>query len=166
MAEQPVARGVVECASCPGRETGLRCGRCEKPICPNCLVMSPVGARCKDCAPMRRAPMYEVSAEHTLRAAGVAIGGGIGMGLIWGFIGAAFSMGFFLIMVGIALGYAFTRMMDWATRGKRGPTIIAFAIGGIVIAWGMQFVFVPAAIAQMQIIAAAIAAAVAYYNLR
>lgn len=115
---------------------------------------------------MRRAPMYDVKAQHTLRAAGVALGGGIGMGLIWGFIGAAFSFGFFLIMVGVGLGFAFTRMMDAATRGKRGPVIIAFAIGGIAIAWGMQFVFVPTEIAQMQAIAAAIGAAVAYYNLR
>jgi hypothetical protein len=115
---------------------------------------------------MRRAPMYELRPEHTLRAAGVAIGGGIGMGLVWGFIGAAFSYGLFLIMVGIGLGYAFTRMMDAATRGKRGPAIIAFAVGGIAIAWGMQFLFVPVAIAQVQLIAAAIGAAFAYYNLR
>lgn len=165
MAESAAGR-VVECASCPGRETGLRCGRCEKPICPRCLVMSPVGARCKDCSPMRRAPMYDVKAEHTLRAAGVALAGGVGMGLVWGFIGAAFSVGFFLIMVGVGLGFAFTRMMDWATRGKRGPVIITFAIGGIMIAWLMQFMFVPSGIAQMQVIAAGVGAVVAYYNLR
>ena len=115
---------------------------------------------------MRRAPMYDVKAEHTLRAAGVALAGGIGMGLVWGFIGVAFSFGFFLIMVGVALGFAFTRMMDWATRGKRGPVIIAFAVGGILIAWGMQFLFVPDGIAQMQIVAAGVGIAVAYYNLR
>ncbi len=115
---------------------------------------------------MRRAPMYDVSAGHTLRAAGVAIGGGIGMGLVWGFFGVAFSFGFFLILVGVGLGFAFTKMMDAATRGKRGPVIIAFAIGGIAIAWLMQFAFVPPGIAQMQLIAALIASAVAYYNLR
>lgn len=110
--------------------------------------------------------MYELKTEHALRAAGVSVAGGIVMGLIWGFIGVAFSFGFFLIMVGVALGYAFTRMMDAATRGKRGPVIIAFAIGGIAIAWGMQFLFVPTQVAQTQLVAAGIGAFFAYYNLR
>jgi hypothetical protein len=159
------ARGAVLCPV-DNVETGLRCGRCDTPICPRCMVMSPVGARCKTCAPMRRAPMYEVRASHLVRAGGAALVGGIAMGLIWGFIGAAFSFGFFLIFLGAGLGYAFTRMMEFATRGKRGPLIIGFAIAGIAIAWGMQFLFVPAPIARMQIVAAGIAAYMAYMNLR
>jgi len=30
--------------------TRVACGRCEKPICPKCLVVGPAGVRCKDCA--------------------------------------------------------------------------------------------------------------------
>lgn len=28
----------------------MTCGRCEKPICPKCLIVGPAGVRCKACA--------------------------------------------------------------------------------------------------------------------
>ena len=37
------------CANHPNRETALRCNRCEKPICTQCAVLTPVGYRCKEC---------------------------------------------------------------------------------------------------------------------
>ncbi len=37
------------CANHPQRETTLRCNRCEKPICPECAVHTPVGYRCREC---------------------------------------------------------------------------------------------------------------------
>ena len=37
------------CANHPQRETSLRCNRCEKPICPECAVLTPTGYRCKEC---------------------------------------------------------------------------------------------------------------------
>ena len=33
----------------PDRETGLRCKRCEKPICASCAQRTPTGYMCKDC---------------------------------------------------------------------------------------------------------------------
>ena len=40
---------VLYCANHPQRETSLRCNRCEKPICPDCAVLTPTGYRCKEC---------------------------------------------------------------------------------------------------------------------
>jgi uncharacterized BrkB/YihY/UPF0761 family membrane protein len=37
------------CANHPTVETTLRCNRCEKPICPECAVLTPTGYRCKGC---------------------------------------------------------------------------------------------------------------------
>lgn len=37
------------CANHPTRETGLRCHRCEKYICPSCAVRTPTGYICKEC---------------------------------------------------------------------------------------------------------------------
>lgn len=37
------------CANHPAVETTLRCNRCEKPICPDCAVLTPTGYRCKEC---------------------------------------------------------------------------------------------------------------------
>ncbi len=40
----------VFCARHPETETMLRCGRCNTPICPRCMVHGAVGIRCPDCA--------------------------------------------------------------------------------------------------------------------
>ena len=45
-------------------ETLLRCGRCEKPICPDCTVMGPVGARCRDCSALRHTHIYQVDPKR------------------------------------------------------------------------------------------------------
>lgn len=37
------------CVRHPGRETGLRCTRCERPACPDCLREAAVGYQCVDC---------------------------------------------------------------------------------------------------------------------
>ena len=38
------------CARHPKVETLLRCGRCDTPICPKCMVHAGVGIRCPECA--------------------------------------------------------------------------------------------------------------------
>lgn len=40
---------ILYCANHPDRETSLRCNRCEKPICPQCAILTPTGYRCKEC---------------------------------------------------------------------------------------------------------------------
>jgi hypothetical protein len=37
------------CAMHPDRETSLRCNKCERYMCPDCAVLTPVGYRCKQC---------------------------------------------------------------------------------------------------------------------
>ncbi|MYA53736.1 MAG: hypothetical protein F4X89_09695, partial [Dehalococcoidia bacterium] len=127
----------VECARHAGVETALRCSRCESPICPSCLIQSPVGARCPDCARVVRAPMYVLSGQTMLRAGLAAVVGGVVMGLLWRLILLPFTAGFFSLLVGVALGYAFTRLLEFATGGKRGPGMVGFAVSGIVLAWGV-----------------------------
>ena len=111
---------VVECPRDPGVETALRCSRCETPICPACLIQSPVGARCRDCAKMVRNPIYTLNSAQMVRAGAAAIIGGIVMGLIWGFVLLPFTFGsiFFVIILGAGLGFAFTKVMEFATGSK------------------------------------------------
>ncbi|WP_370419999.1 rhomboid family intramembrane serine protease [Streptomyces sp. QH1-20] len=40
---------VVGCYRHPDRETGIRCTRCERPICPECMVSASVGFQCPEC---------------------------------------------------------------------------------------------------------------------
>lgn len=43
------AQGVPTCYRHPDRETGIRCVRCERPICPECMVSASVGFQCPEC---------------------------------------------------------------------------------------------------------------------
>ncbi len=38
------------CYRHPKRATNLSCGRCDKPICEDCVVIGPAGPRCPECA--------------------------------------------------------------------------------------------------------------------
>ncbi len=41
---------MATCYRHPGRETGVSCSNCGRPICPDCMTSSPVGMRCPECA--------------------------------------------------------------------------------------------------------------------
>ncbi|QFZ75342.1 rhomboid family intramembrane serine protease [Streptomyces fagopyri] len=43
------AQSVPTCYRHPDRETGVRCSRCERPICPACMVSASVGFQCPEC---------------------------------------------------------------------------------------------------------------------
>ncbi|KUN10375.1 rhomboid family intramembrane serine protease [Streptomyces yokosukanensis] len=43
------AHRVPMCYRHPDRETGVRCTRCERPICPECMVSASVGFQCPEC---------------------------------------------------------------------------------------------------------------------
>ncbi|MHA6761563.1 rhomboid family intramembrane serine protease [Streptacidiphilus sp. PAMC 29251] len=38
-----------DCYRHPGRETGVSCNRCERPVCPDCRVEAAVGFQCQEC---------------------------------------------------------------------------------------------------------------------
>jgi membrane associated rhomboid family serine protease len=41
---------VETCYRHPGRETGVSCSSCGRPICPDCMTPTPVGMRCPECS--------------------------------------------------------------------------------------------------------------------
>jgi membrane associated rhomboid family serine protease len=45
---------VEHCYRHPGRETGVRCANCGRPICHECMVPAAVGFRCPDCMAEQR----------------------------------------------------------------------------------------------------------------
>ncbi len=49
MTETETISTATYCYVHPDRETGLRCKRCEKPICASCAQRTPTGYLCKDC---------------------------------------------------------------------------------------------------------------------
>lgn len=127
------------CETHPDVESELRCGRCERLICPRCLVYTPGGVRCKDCAQLRRPVMYELSTEHYLRAAGAALAVGVAVGVIGGLVlPPTARVPFFGLLLalfaGSGVGSLMAEAVTRATRGKRGTTVQSIAVGGIAVA--------------------------------
>lgn len=124
------------CARHPQVETELQCGKCGTLICPRCIVQTPVGARCRDCAKLKRPPMYAVSGGSLTRLAGVAVAAGVGVGALWGLLlpSVVSVLGFFVIFAGLGLGYVMSTAVDRLTH-KRGPMAQGAAVGAVVIAY-------------------------------
>jgi hypothetical protein len=66
--------GVYYCAKHKKEKTRVRCGRCETPVCPKCVVHGPVGVRCRECA-KNRVPIRPMGVLHS---AGQEIGSNAG----------------------------------------------------------------------------------------
>ncbi len=125
--EVPGEPGVYWCWRHRKVQTRLRCGRCEKPICPKCTRMGPTGARCVECVSNRTQHIYKVGPLHlamTFFASAifsiiaVPIMRGIGIFLL-----------FFVPIIGTILGKGIVAV----TRGKRGPILAWAATAGAVI---------------------------------
>lgn len=163
----------MQCAAHPDVETELACGRCETPICPRCMIQTPVGARCRNCARLRQLPMYTVRPTNALLGAVAAIGGGVVVGVLWGILSQAlfprgFPLGFFGIFIGAAvgspLGYAFAGLLDRATGRKRGPVIQGIAIAGLVVAYLAQAAVRGTLAADLFVLAALVSAGAAAFG--
>jgi hypothetical protein len=130
-----VTTETIYCQRHPDVETGLRCGRCDTPICPKCVVMTDVGARCPTCAPRRQLPQFELSPLFALRGAGAAIVAGALVGLAWGLILPGGFGGFIMIFLGVGIGYAVAEAISAATNRKAGPVLQGMGVAGVVIAY-------------------------------
>lgn len=121
----------MKCAFHPDVETNLRCGKCGKPICPKCLVETPVGARCPDCAKVTKLPTYRLGAKHYLIAAATALGMALATGLVWGVLRALLPYIFVNVILGGGVGLAVGEVVSRAINRKRGNWLAV--IGGLAI---------------------------------
>jgi hypothetical protein len=125
----------LHCARHPDVETVLRCGRCETPICPRCSISTPVGMRCRDCAQVRRPPMYDLRGRYLWQALGaalaLAIAGGLIFNLALGIAGRSILLAAVLyLLAGIGIAEA----LSAAANRKRGPRLQALAAITVVLA--------------------------------
>jgi hypothetical protein len=127
----------MQCATHPNVETELSCGKCGKPICPRCMMHTPVGARCPSCAQVRRIPTYNMSSATFARAAGAALGAGVAIGVAWAFFNIITYI-FYGVIAGLAIGYVIGELVSLATNRKAGPPLQAIAVGGVVLAYVMR----------------------------
>jgi hypothetical protein len=115
------------CFRHPDRETWIRCGRCDKPICVKCGMMGPVGMRCRDCGKLRNDPLTSFTPPQL--ALGIAAA--TGAGIIGGLVGL--QAGFFVLFIGPFAGGLIGESVMRVTGYKRGPVMQSIVIGGIVV---------------------------------
>ena len=115
------------CYRHPDRETWIRCGRCDKPICTKCGLMGPVGMRCRDCGRLRNDPLTSFTPLQLVLGVGTAVGAGV----VGGFIGL--QIGIWAIFIGPFAGGLIGETVMRVTGYKRGPVMQSVVIGGILI---------------------------------
>ncbi|MCP9987355.1 rhomboid family intramembrane serine protease [Streptomyces sudanensis] len=76
MEHDQAASGLPSCYRHPGVETGIRCTRCERPVCPDCMVEASVGFQCPECVRSGSGTGHRPDAARPRNIAGGAVSGG------------------------------------------------------------------------------------------
>ena len=129
--------GRLFCYRHPDRETWVRCGRCDRPICPRCAMQGPVGFRCRECGKPAFDPLTSLTPVQAIGGLVVSVGGGLLAALI------ASRIGFFSIIVSYFAGGLIAEGVTRATGYKRGRVMLGIVFGGIVagslVAFGIEY---------------------------
>ena len=128
MSEAPISP--LFCANHPDRETSLRCNRCEKPICPQCAVLTPTGYRCKECVRAQQ-KVFDTTLWYDYPVAVIAAGGLSYLGSL-----LALRLGFFTIFLAPGAGMVIAGVVRALVRRRRGKrlyvaTTLAAALGSL-----------------------------------
>ena len=121
----------LHCYRHPDRETWVRCGRCDQPICMGCAMQGPVGLRCKTCGKPSRDALASMRPIQV--AVGALVAGGLGAAV--GYFSAQY--GWFVIVVGFFAGTLIAEALDRTVGIKRGPQILRdrgrrLVVGGLI----------------------------------
>jgi hypothetical protein len=117
---------VIHCARHPNVETVLMCASCGTPICPKCMIVTPVGMKCRDCGTNRKSTLYQVRPERMLLSVMTALAAGMATAVIG-------AIGFWAIFISMAYGYFAGSMILKASGMKRGLKLEIIAGTGMVI---------------------------------
>jgi hypothetical protein len=139
--EPAVAPEVEYCYRHPDRETGLHCIQCGRPICAECATMTSVGQLCPEDRRARRPRNYQVSARDVVIGGVVALFASAAVALVLSlFMGRIGIFGLFIIFfAGPAIAEFIVRVVDWATKLKRGRPM-QIAVGAAIVVGTLPFV--------------------------
>ncbi|HEX9923731.1 MAG TPA: tetratricopeptide repeat protein [Anaerolineae bacterium] len=128
--------GVTVCYRHPQTETGLRCNRCNKPICPKCAHRTPVGFRCPDCIREQENKYYTGGNLDYVIAGVVAFPLSLIVAALLTFILGGF--GFFTLIIGfIAAPFAagiIAETVRWAVGRRRSRYLRHIVAGALILA--------------------------------
>jgi len=127
------------CANHPNRETTLRCNRCEKPICAQCAVQTPVGYRCHECV---RGQQKIFDNSITIDYPVAAIVSLIGVGVATAVLDF---LGFWGLFVAPVVGGGLAEIIRWAVHRRRSRRLplVAIISGAVAVLIYLAITFIP-----------------------
>jgi len=132
--------GVGFCYRHPDVETGLRCAKCNKFICPKCAVRSPVGFRCPECVREQEDKYYTGTNTDYIIAAVISFP--LSLIIAGLFTTILSSFGFFTLIIGFfvapAVGGFIAEAVRWGV-GKRRSRYLRHVVTGCLVAATLPF---------------------------
>jgi hypothetical protein len=128
----------MQCAAHPQVETALECSKCGTPICPRCLVQTPVGARCRTCASIRRPAIYSASPAVLLKGVAAAAALALITGVAWGYLLPGLpprAFGIFVFLPAAGYGWLVAEAIGRVTQRRRGPALQVVAATSCVLVY-------------------------------
>lgn len=121
------------CAVHPDTETYLGCASCGTPICPRCMVMTPVGAKCRSCSRAPVHPSFRLTPLSIILAIVAAVVGGLTLGVAGGLIVRLVPLASMLFP--FVAGLAIAELINRVTRYKRDIVFRVIAGAGVVVSY-------------------------------
>ena len=122
------AEQTLYCANHPDTETGLRCNRCEKPICAKCAVRTPTGYRCRECIVNQQKVFNTALWYDYLLAFGTAA--------VLTFLGSILitllPIAFLTILIAPLIGTGIGEAVRLVTQKRRSKTLTVTAVAAMI----------------------------------
>lgn len=121
------------CANHPGRLTMVTCSDCGKPLCPDCMIFSAVGIKCKECARMPRSARVTLRPRKLALAALAGLATALALGFAYYYILGSLSFFFLFIFVSVGIGYLVGEVVSRVSGRFHGlPTAITAAVATLI----------------------------------
>jgi hypothetical protein len=117
----------IFCYYHPTVETGLRCKRCEKPICSKCAISTPTGYICKQCEHSQQ-KIFDtaITTDYFVAFIISALISGIGSLIVN-------KLGFFVILLAPIVGVIIAEVVRAGVRKRRSNTLFKVALLGSIV---------------------------------
>lgn len=132
--QEIIQQGAPTCYRHPQRTTWVSCGRCGRPLCPDCIRHGPVGVRCAECLQPPRMTTTSGTPEHVKTALGVGIGEAVGWSVLLvlsGLLANTFSPN--VLLSGIAGGLVGWTIWRISGRAWNALTVQCAVILGVLM---------------------------------
>ena len=116
-----------------GNPSHVRCGKCDRPVCPRCMVHGPVGVRCLECGKPTKMPQYTVPPVFLLRAIAASLPLAVAGSVLITVVIRPYLFGFLHLLALAGLGALIGQVAGLAANRKKGRSLQIVAVGSLLV---------------------------------